>query len=166
MAQITLNGKPTTTVGELPEKGEIAPDFHLVKTDLSEKSVKDYRGTRVLMNIFPSLDTEPCATSVRKFNEAASGLNNTAVLCISRDLPFAQKRFFGAEGLSGAEALSDFAKGDFGRKYGLLISDGPMKHLHSRAVVVLDEEGKVIFTEQVKESTDEPDYEAALAVLS
>lgn len=166
MAQITLKGNAINTVGELPDVGETAPDFHLVKTDLSETSLKDYRGKKVLMNIFPSIDTGVCAESVRKFNKAAADLDNVTVLCISRDLPFAQKRFCGAEGIENVEILSDYAKGDFGRKYGLLISDGPMKHLHSRAIVALDEEGKVAYTQQVKELTDEPDYEKALKSIS
>ncbi len=165
MAQITLKGNVINTVGELPTVGETAPDFHLVKTDLSQATLKDYRGKKVLLNIFPSIDTGVCAASVRKFNEAAAKLNNTKVLCVSRDLPFAQNRFCGAEGIENVEVLSDFAQGDFGRKYGLLIADGPMKDLHSRAIVAIDEEGKVTYTQQVNEITDEPDYERALNSL-
>ncbi len=166
MAQLFLNGNTVNTMGELPDHGETAPDFHMIKSDLSDATLKDYRGKRVLMNIFPSIDTGTCAKSVRKFNETASKLKNTAVLCISRDLPFAQKRFFRAEGIEHVEALSDFSTGDFGRKYGLTLADGPWKNLHSRAVIVLDEEGKVLYTNQVREINDEPDYEKVLEVLS
>ncbi len=165
MAQITLKGNPINTVGELPQIGTQAKDFQLVKTDLSVASLSDYKGSRVVLNIFPSIDTGTCATSVRKFNEKASSLENTKVLCISRDLPFAQNRFCGAEGLENVVNLSDFKDNSFGNTYGLSIVDGPLAGLHSRAVVVLDENGIVKYTEQVPEIVDEPNYEAALASL-
>lgn len=165
MASITLKGNTIHTVGALPEIGSTAPDAVLVKTDLSKVSISDYRGQRVLLNVFPSIDTGTCAMSVRKFNEQAAGLENTVVLCVSRDLPFAQKRFCGAEGIEKAVAVSDFGTGAFGAHYGLTIKDGPMEHLHSRSVIVLDEEGKVIYTEQVSEITDEPNYEKAINAL-
>ena len=165
MAKITLKGNSISTVGDLPEEGTTAPEFNLVQNDLSKASLSDYKGKRVLLNIFPSLDTGTCAMSVRKFNAQAAELENTAVLCISRDLPFAQKRFCGAEGIDNAITLSDFATGDFGKNYGLTIADGPMEHLHSRAVVVVNEEGQVIYTQQVPEIVDEPNYEEALNAL-
>ncbi len=165
MAQITLKGNPINTVGELPQIGTQAKDFQLVKTDLSVASLSDYKGSRVVLNIFPSIDTGTCATSVRKFNEKASSLENTKVLCISRDLPFAQNRFCGAEGLENVVNLSDFKDNSFGNSYGLSIVDGPLAGLHSRAVIVLDENGVVKYTELVPEIVDEPNYEAALASL-
>ncbi len=165
MASITLKGSPIHTIGNLPETGNQAPDFSLVKTDLSEASLADFRGNRLVLNIFPSIDTPTCAASVRAFNQKAAGLDNTKVLCISRDLPFAQARFCGAENLDNVITLSDFDSGNFGREYGLTIVDGPLKGLHSRAIVVVDENGKVIYTEQIGEIADEPNYEKALAVL-
>ena len=165
MASITLGGNPIHTNGELPQTGTKAPQFELVKTDLTIGTLSDYEGTRLVLNIFPSIDTGTCAASVRKFNEKASALENTKVLCISRDLPFAQKRFCGAEGLENVINLSDFKEGSFGKNYGLEITDGPLAGLHSRAVVVLDENGTILHTEQVSEIADEPNYEAALAVL-
>lgn len=165
MAQITLGGNPIETLGMLPETGSKAPVFTLVKTDLSTASLSDFEGSRVVLNIFPSVDTGTCAASVRKFNEKASELDNTKVLCISRDLPFAQARFCGAEGLTNVITLSDFRDGSFGAAYGLTFSNGPLRGLHSRAVVVLDEKGNVLYTEQVAETKDEPNYEAALAAL-
>ena len=165
MASITLGGNPIHTNGELPQKGSKAVDFSLLKTDLSKASLADFVGKRIVLNIFPSIDTGTCAQSVRTFNEKASQLENTIVLCISRDLPFAQKRFCGAEGLENVINLSDFKEGSFGKNYGLEITDGPLAGLHSRAVVVLDENGTILHTEQVSEIADEPNYEAALAVL-
>ncbi|MGH2666317.1 thiol peroxidase [Flavobacterium sp.] len=165
MAQITLKGNLVNTIGELPKIGSQAKDFQLIKTDLSTSSLSDYKGSKVVLNIFPSIDTGTCATSVRKFNEKASALPNTKVLCISRDLPFAQNRFCGAEGLENVVNLSDFKEGSFGKEYGLTITDGPLSGLHSRAVVVLDENGVVKYTEQVSEIVNEPNYEAALASL-
>ena len=165
MSSITLGGNPIHTNGELPAVGSKATDFNLVKTDLGTASLADFAGSKVVLNIFPSVDTGTCAASVRKFNEKASALANTKVLCISRDLPFAQKRFCGAEGLENVINLSDFKDGGFGKNYGLEITDGPLAGLHSRVVIVLDENGTILHTEQVKEIADEPNYEAALAVL-
>ena len=165
MAAITLGGNPIHTAGELPKNGVQAPDFSLVKTDLSTASLADFAGNKLVLNIFPSIDTGVCATSVRTFNQKASELKNTKVLCISRDLPFAQKRFCGAEGLENVENLSDFKDGSFGKANGLEIVDGPLAGLHSRVVIVLDENGTILHTEQVSEIADEPNYEAALAVL-
>ncbi|MCR5862838.1 thiol peroxidase [Flavobacterium sp. J372] len=166
MADITLGGNAIKTSGTLPANGAAAPDFKLTATDLSTASLSDFKGSNLVLNIFPSVDTGTCAASVRKFNEKASGLENTKVLCISRDLPFAQKRFCGAEGLDNVISLSDFKDGSFGQQYGLTIENGPLAGLHSRAVVVIDADGKVKYTQQVAEIADEPDYEAALAALN
>ncbi len=165
MATITLKGNTIHTSNELPKVGTQAPDFTLVKNDLSKSSLSDYKGSKVVLNIFPSIDTGTCAASVRQFNKEAAELENTKVLCISRDLPFAQARFCGAEGIENVVNLSDFATGEFGKNYGLQIIDGPLADLHSRAVVVLDEAGKVVYTEQVGEIVDEPNYKAALEAL-
>lgn len=165
MAAITLGGNPISTVGELPEPGSKAPHFELVKTDLTATTLNDYKGKKVVLNIFPSIDTGVCATSVRKFNEHAGNLENTKVLCISRDLPFAQKRFCGAEGLENVENLSDFKNGSFGEAYGLTITEGIFQGLHARAVVVIDENGTVTHSELVPEIGQEPNYDAALAVV-
>jgi thiol peroxidase len=165
MSTITLGGNPVHTSGELPKIGTQLADFKLVKNDLSIATLADFSGKRVILNIFPSIDTGTCATSVRKFNETAANLNNTVVLCISRDLPFAQKRFCGAEGIENVVNLSDFKDGSFGKTNGLEITDGVLAGLHSRAVIVIDEKGIVLHTEQVQEIADEPNYEAALAVL-
>lgn len=165
MASVTLGGKPQHTIGDLPAKGSKASDFTLVKTDLGTASLNDFSGSKLILNIFPSVDTGTCAASVRQFNKLASELENTKVLCISRDLPFAQKRFCGAEGLDNVITLSDFATGDFGKNYGLELVDGPMKGLHSRAIVVLNENHEVLHTELVSEIANEPNYDAALAVL-
>jgi thiol peroxidase len=165
MTTITLKGNAIQTVGELPEKGVRAPDFTLVKSDLSEVSLKDYAGRRVVLNIFPSVDTATCAMSVRKFNEQAAKLDNTTVLCISADLPFALGRFCGAEGIENAIPVSVFRNPGFGQDYGVTLSTGPLRGLLSRAVVVIDAKGNVAYTEQVPEITSEPDYDAALAAL-
>ncbi|MFV8345715.1 thiol peroxidase [Flavobacterium sp. ZB4P13] len=165
MASITLGGNPIHTSGELPKIGTKIADFKLVKSDLSIATLSDFAGKKLVLNIFPSIDTDTCAMSVRKFNESASKLENTNVLCISRDLPFAQKRFCGAEGLANVVNLSDFPEGNFGKTNGLEITDGPLAGLHSRAIIVVDENGTVTHTEQVPEIKDEPNYEAALAVL-
>jgi thiol peroxidase len=165
MSSITLGGNPINTSGELPKTGSQLADFKLVKTDLSIATLADYAGKKVVFNIFPSIDTGTCAASVRKFNATAANLNNTVVLCISRDLPFAQKRFCGAEGIENVENLSDFKDGSFGKTNGLEIIDGVLAGLHSRAVIVIDEKGTILHTEQVNEIADEPNYEAALAVL-
>lgn len=165
MATITLGGKPINTTGELPAVGERAADFYLLKNDLSEVSIADYAGQKIIMNIFPSIDTGVCSASVRKFNELAASLDNVKVLCISRDLPFAQKRFCGAEGISNVETLSDFRNGNFGRAYGVEIESGNFKSLHARAIVVFDEQGVVKHAELVSEIANEPNYAAALAAL-
>ncbi len=165
MAEITLGGNPVHTNGELPKVGSKAPDFKLVNKDLAEVSLSNFSGKKLVLNIFPSVDTPTCAASVRNFNKQASELQNTTVLCISRDLPFAQKRFCGAEGLENVVNLSDFKDGNFGKSYGLEIADSALAGLHSRAVVVLDETGTVLYNEQVSEIANEPDYKSALEVL-
>lgn len=165
MASITLGGNPIHTNGTLPEVGSKAPDFQLVGTDMSVSTLADFRGSKVILNIFPSVDTGVCAASVRHFNEKASTLENTKVLCISRDLPFAQKRFCGAEGLDNVINLSDFLDGSFGKTYGVEITDGAFKGLHSRVIVILDENGTVTYTEQVPEIGHSPNFDAALAAL-
>lgn len=164
MATVTFKGNPIETVGELPARGNAAPDFTLVKTDLSEVSLSDFRGKNVILNIFPSIDTGVCATSVRKFNERATSLENTAVVCVSADLPFAAARFCGAEGIENVITASSF-RSSFGRDYGVTIASGPLNGLLSRAVVVIDTTGKVIYTEQVAETGQEPDYESAISSL-
>jgi thiol peroxidase len=165
MASITLGGNTIHTSGELPAVGSQLADFKLVQTDLAVASLSNFAGKNLVLNIFPSIDTGTCAASVRKFNESASGLENTTVLCISRDLPFAQKRFCGAEGLENVINLSDFKDGAFGKTNGLEITDGPLAGLHSRVIIVADATGKIVHTEQVAEIADEPNYEAALAAL-
>jgi thioredoxin-dependent peroxiredoxin len=165
MATVTLGGNPVHTNGELPTVGSKAVDFTLVQTDLKVSSLSDYAGTRLILNIFPSIDTGTCATSVRQFNKVAADLDNTKVLCISRDLPFAQKRFCGAEGIENVVTLSDFQSGAFGQQYGLELTDGPLKGLHARSIVVLNENQEVIHTELVAEISNEPNYDAALAAL-
>lgn len=164
MAEITLKGNKINTIGALPQVGSQI-DFKLVANDLSTKTLADYKGQKVVLNIFPSLDTATCAASVRRFNVEASKLENTVVLCVSKDLPFAQARFCGAEGLDKVHTLSDFRCGSFGKNYGVEIIDGPLEALHSRAVVILDEEGKVTYNQQVPEIVDEPNYEEALKAL-
>jgi thiol peroxidase len=166
MAKITLKGTPIDTIGELPKIGEKPPDFALTKRDLSDTSLDDFAGKRIVLNIFPSIDTQVCATSVRRFNVEASRLDNSVVLCISADLPFAHERFCGAEGINDVLSLSSFRSGAFGKDYGVKITSGPLTGLLSRAIVIIDESGKVIYTEQVPEIAQEPDYEAALSVLS
>ena len=165
MEKITLNGNTIETIGTLPKIGDTAPDFSLTAQDLSEKRLSDYKGSRVVMNIFPSIDTNVCATSVRKFNEKATGLKNTKVLCISKDLPFAQKRFASDESLNNVTNLSDFRDGNFGKNYGVEMTSGALHGLLSRAVLVLDENGTVIHREQVANIGDEPNYLAALKPL-
>ncbi|MCX6185120.1 MAG: thiol peroxidase [Flavobacterium sp.] len=166
MAQITLGGNPINTVGNLPQVGEMAPDFSLIQTDLSKVNLAHFAGSRLVLNIFPSIDTGTCATSVRQFNVKAAALTNTKVLCVSRDLPFAQKRFCGAEGIENVINLSDFVDGHFGQDYGLTIADSVLAGLHSRVIVVIDVNGKIIYTEQVGEIADEPNYDAAIAALN
>ncbi len=165
MATIKQGGNNVETIGTLPKKGDNAPNFNLTAQDLGTKKLSDYKGSRVVMNIFPSIDTNVCATSVRKFNEKATGLKNTKVLCISKDLPFAQKRFVDDEEISNVTNLSDFRDGSFGKDYGVEITSGDLRGLLSRAVLVLDENGKVIHSEQVTDIGNEPDYLAALKPL-
>jgi len=166
MAKITLKGNPVNTIGELPKVGSQAPDFKLTATDLSTKSLGDFKGSKVVLNIFPSLDTPTCAASVRRFNELATGLNNTKVLAISKDLPFAHARFCTSEGIENVVNLSGFkCSSSFGKDYGVEIVDGPLAELFSRAVVVVDENGKVIYTQQVPEIVDEPNYDEVLEAL-
>lgn len=164
MAEVTLGGNPVHTVGELPEIGTKAPDFSLTGTDLGEFTPASLTGKKLVLNIFPSLDTATCATSVRRFNEAAAGLENTVVLCVSADLPFAQKRFCGAEGIANVQMGSTFRSG-FGQSYGVTLADSAMSGLLARAVVVLDESGTVVHTELVSEIANEPNYESALDAL-
>ncbi|BAX79912.1 thiol peroxidase [Labilibaculum antarcticum] len=166
MAKITLKGNEINTSGELPKIGNLAKDFSLTATDLSIKTLNNFSGKNLVLNIFPSIDTGTCAASVRNFNKAAANYTNTSVLCISRDLPFAQARFCGAEGIENVVMLSDFNSGKFGKDYGLEIIDGPLAGLNSRCIVVINTEGKIIYTEQVAETTEEPNYDLALANLS
>lgn len=164
MAQVTFKGSPVQTVGDLPAAGSAAPDFTLVKRDLSETTLADYKGRNLVLNIFPSIDTGVCAASVRVFNSKAAGLDGTDVLCVSMDLPFAHQRFCGTEKIENAETASAF-RSAFGDHYGVTIKEGPLAGLFARAVVVIDESGKVIYTELVPEIAEEPDYDAALAAL-
>ena len=166
MAVVTIKGTPFKTSGSLPAAGSKVPDFKLTSADLSDKSLADFAGKRLILNIFPSLDTGTCAASVRRFNaEAASLGDDVAVLCISRDLPFAQARFCGAEGLDRVETLSSMKDDAFGKSFGVAFSEGPLESLFSRSVVVTDRAGTVVYTQQVAETTEEPDYAAALAAL-
>ena len=164
MAKTTLKGNPVDTNADLPTVGSAAPDFVLVKTDLSEVKLADFAGKRVVLNIFPSIDTPTCAQSVRTFNSQASAMENTVVLCVSQDLPFAQARFCGAEGLTNVVSASAF-RSSFANDYGVAIVTGPLVGLTARAVVVLDTAGKVTHVELVSEIANEPDYAAALAAL-
>lgn len=164
MATVTLQGTPFETVGTLPAVGSTAPDFSVTGADLGELRKADFAGKRVILNIFPSIDTGTCATSVRKFNQSAGELANTVVLCVSADLPFAQSRFCGAEGLSNVKTGSSF-RSSFGQDYGVAFSTGPLRGLLSRSIVVMDTDGKVIHSEQVAETVNEPDYAAAIAAL-
>jgi len=165
MTQITLGGNPVQTLGKLPEIGTKAPNFKLAKTDLSTATLDDYKGSKVIMNIFPSVGTGICAQSVRQFNIEAAELDNTKVLCISKDLPFAQTSFCGAEGIENVEMLSDFRDGSFGRDYELTMTNGKFDGLLSRCVIVLDEEGTVLYTDQSPEIGEEPNYKASLYAL-
>ena len=164
MANITLHDSPVTTVGNLPEVGSNVKDFNLVNVELKPKTNQDYAGKKMIFNIFPSIDTGVCQAAARKFNEEAAKLDNTVVLNVSKDLPFALNRFCAAEGLDNVESLSDY-RGTFGDDYGVQIADSPMEGLLSRAVIVADENGKVLYTEQVPEIAQEPNYEAALNAL-
>lgn len=165
MAQVTLKGNPFETVGDLPKVGTQAPAFELVCQDLSTLTLDSLKGKQVVLNIFPSVDTGTCATSVRKFNEKAAGMSNTEVVCVSMDLPFALGRFCSAEGIKSVSTASAFRNPEFGDQYGVRFSTGPLKGLLSRSVVVIDEAGKVVHAEQVAETVNEPNYDAALACL-
>lgn len=165
MATVTFKGGKVNTNGQLPATGSAAPDFTLVKSDLSEVSLKDLHGKKVVLNIFPSIDTGVCAASVRRFNKEAAGLSDTVVLAVSADLPFAAGRFCTTEGIENVHPASVFRNPEFAQAYGILLVDGPLKGLLSRSVVVIDADGKVKYTELVPEITEEPNYEAALAAL-
>lgn len=165
MAKITLKGNPVNTSGNLPSKGNKAPEFTLVKSDLSNLTLSELKGKKLILNIFPSLDTSVCATSVRKFNEMAAGKANTVVLAISKDLPFAHGRFCTTEGITNVTTLSGFRDTAFGKAYGIDIVDGPLAGVYGRSVVVVDETGNVTYTELVPEITQEPDYDKALSAL-
>jgi len=164
MAEVTLGGNPVHTSGDLPSVGAAAPGFSLVGGDLGELGAGDFAGKNVILNIFPSVDTPTCATSVRTFNERAAGMDETVVLCVSADLPFAQNRFCGAEGIENAKTASTF-RSDFGEQYGVTLTDGPLQGVLARAVVVIGPDGTVKHTELVSEIAQEPDYDAALAAL-
>ena len=164
MSEIKLKGNAINTCGELPKANTALKDFTLVTTDLKEKKLEDYKGKKLVLNIFPSVDTGVCAASVRKFNEEAAGKENAVVLCISKDLPFAQSRFCAAEGIENVEMLSAF-RSDIGEDYGITMTEGPLKGLLSRAVIVVNENGEVVYTEQVEEVTEEPDYKTALSKI-
>jgi len=166
MAQIAFKGNPIQTAGSLPKLGSIAPDFKVVKSDLTPLSLSDLKGKKVVLNIFPSLDTPVCANSVRRFNVEAAKLANTVVVCVSKDLPFAHKRFCTAEGIANVIAGSEYQDSSFSDAYGIRIMDGPLAGLFSRAVVVINDQGRVVYTEQVSEIAQEPDYEKALAAAS
>ncbi|MDF2930940.1 MAG: thiol peroxidase [Chryseobacterium sp.] len=164
MSNITLKGNEVHTLGKLPEVGFTVKDFALVDSGLNVKTLENFDGKKKVFNIFPSIDTPTCASSARKFNEEANNLENTVVINVSKDLPFALNRFCAAEGLNNVETLSDF-RGTFGDDYEVTITDSPMKGLLSRAVIVTDENNKVVYTEQVSEIANEPNYEAALDAL-
>ena len=163
MAQTKLGGNPVHTSGDLPAVGSPAPEFKLTKTDLSDVALKDFAGKKVVLNIFPSIDTDVCAASVRKFNAEAAEMEGTVVLAVSKDLPFAHKRFCGAEGIDNVISLSELRNGDFGAAYGVRLEDGPLGGLFARSIVVIDESGKVVYNQLVPEIKEEPDYAAALA---
>lgn len=165
MATVKFKGEEVRTSGDLPAVGTKAPDFTLTRNDLTDTSLADFAGKRILLNIFLSLDTDVCATSVRRFNAEAASLKDTVVLCVSEDLPFAQKRFCGVEEIRNAVTLSAFRYRAFANNYGVRILYGPLKSLTARSVVIIDKMGRVVYTEQVAEMSHEPDYEAALSVL-
>jgi len=165
MTKITFKGNAVNTNGQLPSVGSPAPDFTLVKTDLSEISLKDLKGKNIILNIFPSLDTGVCAASVRKFNKEAANINDTVILAISADLPFAAARFCTTEGIENVHPASVFRSPEFAKDYGVLMNDGPLKGLLVRSVVVVDKEGKVTYTELVEEVTNEPNYDAAIKAV-
>lgn len=165
MASITLGGNPVQTSGALPKVGTQISDFELVSTDLTKKTLEDFKGNNLILNIFPSIGTGICSASVRQFNIEASELENTKVLCISRDLPFAQKEFCAAEGIENVVMLSDYKSGTFGKANGLIMTNGAFDALLSRSIIVVDKTGKIIYTEQVPEIAQEPNYKAALKAL-
>lgn len=165
MATTNFKGQPVKLIGEFIQVGKVAPDFELVKKDLSSFSLKDLKGKTIILNIFPSMDTGVCATAVRTFNKLAAGLKDTAVLAISKDLPFAQGRFCSAEGIENVIPLSDFRCSDFDENYGVRMADGPLAGLLARSVVVIDKSGKVVYTELVPEITQEPDYDKAMKAI-
>lgn len=165
MATITVKGQPTTTIGTLPAVGSTVPDFLLTKTDMSDVGKHDFSGKRIIFNIFTSLDTSVCAASIRRFNKDAAALDNTVVLCVSQDLPFAHARFCTSEGIENVVPLSAFRAKSFGRQFGVIFIDGPLAGLFARSVVVTDAEGNVVYTEQVPENAQEPDYDKALAAV-
>lgn len=165
MSSVTLRGNPVAVSGQLPKKGDKAPEFSLVNKDMADVTLTSLAGKRKILNIFPSVDTPVCATSVRNFNQEAGNLENTAVLCISADLPFAQARFCGAENLNNVMTLSTLRGAEFMENYGVALAEGPLAGLTARAVVVLDENNTVLHSELVPEIGQEPDYTAALAAL-
>jgi len=165
MATVTFKGAPVPTAGDLPAVGQPAPDFSLTKTDMSDVSLTDFSGKTVVLNIFPSVDTPVCAMTVRKFNAEIAQFDHAVVLCVSRDLPFAHARFCGAEGLDNVISASELRTLDFGQRYGIRITDGPLAGLMARAVVIVDSNGIVRYTQLVPEIAEEPDYDEALAVL-
>ena len=165
MAKITLGGDPANTNGNLPAKGSTIKDHTLTKRDMSLISLSGQKGKKVVLNIFPSVDTAVCAASVRTFNEKAASLDNTVVICVSKDLPFAQERFCSAEGIENVVVASDFRDPSFAEELGVVLTDSAFAGLNARAIVVLDEEGKVTYSELVSEVGEEPDYEAAIAAL-
>lgn len=165
MASVTLHGNKCNTNGDLPTVGSTAPDFHLVDSQLNDVHLADYSGKKKLLNIVPSLDTGTCATSTKKFNELISTRDDVVVLVVSGDLPFAQERFCGAEGIENVITLSMMRSRNFAKDYGVLLTDGPLAGIATRAVVVIDENDKVIYTQLVGEIADEPDYDAAMAAL-
>lgn len=165
MARITFKGNPINTAGDLPKVGSKAPDFSLTKTDLSDVSLNDLKGKKIVLNIFPSIDTAVCQASARKFNEELNKLSDTIVLCVSKDLPFALNRFCGAEGLKNVVPASELHDESFSKNYGVKITEGPLKGLFSRSVVVVDAQGSVTYTEQVPEIAQEPNYQAAINAI-
>lgn len=166
MAKVTLKGNPVNTSGSLPAKGTKAPEFKLIKSDISPMSLSELKGKKIILNIFPSLETSTCSTALRKFNQLAVGKDNTVVLGISKDLPFAHGRFCAAEGITNVITLSGYRDTEFGKAYGVDVLDGLFAGLYARCVVIIDEQGKVIYTQQVMEMANEPDYDDVLKALS
>lgn len=165
MSKVTLKGSPVNTIGELPAVGSKAPEFTLVGTNLSDVKNTDFAGKRIVLNIFPSLDTATCAASVRRFNVEAAKLENAVVVCVSKDLPFAHGRFCTTEGIANVVSASEFRSNNFGKNYGVMITDGPLQGLMARSVVVIDNDGTVLYNQLVPEITEEPDYQPALDSL-